>query len=330
MLSRRFLSSVTAKPTIGFVGLGQMGFPMAANLMKKTGSPFIIYDAFPATTSKFVELAKSIQHPNQSVSIAETPKSLAAQCDVIVTMLPAGPHVKSVYLDAESGLLAGLAGRTNILLVDSSTIDVATSKMVAETAKNAGAVMLDAPVSGGTLGAEAGTLTFMVGAPSTEAFDNVKENVLAHMGKNIVHCGPTGTGQVAKICNNMMLGISMLAASETMNLGVRLGMDPKLLAGIINTSSGRCWSTDTYNPCPGVMPNVPASRDYTGGFGTSLMAKDLGLAVAAAGESKSTVTLGAVAHQIYNQVSSQKEFKQKDFSSVYKWLNDNQEVLEKK
>ncbi|ORY25862.1 3-hydroxyisobutyrate dehydrogenase [Rhizoclosmatium globosum] len=329
MLARRTCSfqPISIQPTIGFVGLGQMGFPMAANLMKKTGSPFVVFDAFPATASKFVENAKDLKAQNQSVSVAATPRDLAAQCDVIVTMLPAGPHVKSVYLDAETGLLAGIKGRNNVLLVDSSTIDVATSKHVAETVGNAGAVMLDAPVSGGTLGAEAGTLTFMVGSPSVTTFNTVKDTILVHMGKNIVHCGTVGNGQVAKICNNMMLGISMVAASETMNLGVRLGMDPKLLAGIINTSSGRCWSTDTYNPCPGVLPNVPASRDYTGGFGTSLMAKDLSLAVSAAHESKSTVTLGAVAHQIYNQVSSQKEFKNKDFSSVYKWLNDNQEKI---
>ncbi|KAI9338827.1 3-hydroxyisobutyrate dehydrogenase [Obelidium mucronatum] len=306
-----------------------MGFPMASNLMKKTGSPFVVYDAFPATATKFAEAAKDLKAQNQTISVAATPRDLAAQCDVIVTMLPAGPHVKSVYLDSDTGLLAGLAGRKNVMLIDSSTIDVATSKQVAEKVEKSGAVMFDAPVSGGTLGAEAGTLTFMVGSPTVQTFNTVKDTVLVHMGKNIVHCGTVGNGQVAKICNNMMLGISMIAASETMNLGVRLGMDPKLLAGIINTSSGRCWSTDTYNPCPGVLPNVPASRDYTGGFGTSLMAKDLSLAVSAAHESKSTVALGAVAHQIYNQVSSQKEYKNKDFSSVYKWLNDNKDILDK-
>lgn len=121
----------------------------------------------------------------------------------------------------------------------------------------------------------------------------------------------------------MLLGISMIAASETMNLGVRMGMDPKLLAGIINSSSGKCWSTEVYNPCPGVLPNVPAARDYTGGFGVSLMAKDMGLAVNAANETKSTVVLAGVAHQIYNQVMSQEGYEKKDFSSVFKWLNDN-------
>lgn len=141
------------------------------------------------------------------------------------------------------------------------------------------------------------------------------------MGKNITFCGLPGNGQVAKICNNMLLGISMLAAAETMNLGVRMGMDPKLLNDIINTSSGRCWSTDTYNPCPGVLTGVPASRDYSGGFGVQLMTKDMGLAVNAATDTKSTTILAGVAHQVYTQVSSTKGFEAKDFSSVYKWLN---------
>ncbi|KAJ3318173.1 hypothetical protein HDU76_000908 [Blyttiomyces sp. JEL0837] len=305
-----------------------MGFPMASNLRKKTAhlnSPtFQIYDAFAASSTRFQESLNQ-SHPSVPITVASTPRELAESCDIIVTMLPAGPHVREVYLNAETGLLKGVEGRKkgSVLLVDSSTIDVQTSKEVAQAAGLAGAVMLDAPVSGGTLGAEAGTLTFMVGAPSSQVFNTVKDHVLVHMGKNIVHCGEVGNGQVAKICNNMLLGISMIAASETMNLGVRLGMDPKLHASILNTSSGRCWSTDTYNPCPGVLPNVPAARDYEGGFGTALMAKDLGLAVAAANEAKATVTLGAVASQLYQQVSSAPGFEKKDFSSVYKWLNDN-------
>ncbi|KAJ3241371.1 hypothetical protein HDU81_000935 [Chytriomyces hyalinus] len=318
---RRMYSQVPSKPVIGFVGLGQMGYPMAMNLVAKGGATsFVVYDTSAPVAERLAAASGA-----GVVTVAKTPSEVAEACDVVVTMLPAGPHVRDVYLHASTGLVAGLAraGRKNALLVDSSTIDVATSKDVARAVESAGSVMLDAPVSGGTLGAEAGTLTFMVGSPNAQTFNTVKDRILVHMGKNIVHCGTVGNGQVAKICNNMMLGISMIAASETMNLGVRLGMDPKLLAGIINTSSGRCWSTDTYNPCPGVLPNVPAARDYTGGFGTSLMAKDLSLAVSAAHESKSTVTLGAVAHQIYNQVSSQKEYKTKDFSAVYKWLNDN-------
>ncbi|KAJ3101420.1 hypothetical protein HDU97_001350 [Phlyctochytrium planicorne] len=319
---------VAAKPRIGFIGLGQMGYPMANNLRTKTlptAESFKIFDAFPATATKFITA-------NTTATSVQTPKDIGSSCDIIVTMLPAGPHVRKVYLDEQSGILAGLKGRPSgsVLLIDSSTIDVGTAKAVAAASAQAGAVMIDAPVSGGTLGAEAGTLTFMVGSPSLDVFQFAKDHVLVHMGKNIVHCGESGNGQVAKICNNMMLGISMVAASETMNLGVRLGMDPKLLASILNTSSGRSWSTEIYNPCPGVLPNVPASRDYEGGFGNPLMAKDLGLAVSAAAEAKATVTLGAIASQIYGQISSTPGFENKDFSSVYKWLNDNSVKLAKK
>ncbi|KAJ3209216.1 hypothetical protein HDU67_006320 [Dinochytrium kinnereticum] len=318
---RKAASLRVAEAARRFIGLGQMGYPMATNLRAKTAhtsESFHIFDASTDTASKFIA-------SNSGSASVKTPKDIGSTCDIIVTMLPAGPHVRKVYLDSDTGILSGLKGRPegSVLLIDSSTIDVGTAKAVAVQAAEAGGVMIDAPVSGGTLGAEAGTLTFMVGSPSEQIFQFAKEKVLAHMGKNIVHCGETGNGQVAKICNNMMLGISMIAASETMNLGVRLGMDPKLLASILNTSSGRCWSTDTYNPCPGVLPNVPASRDYAGGFGNPLMAKDLGLAVGAASEAKATVTLGAIAGQIYAQVASTPGFEGKDFSSVYKWLNDN-------
>ncbi|KAJ3144271.1 hypothetical protein HK101_002749 [Irineochytrium annulatum] len=316
-------------PRIGFIGLGQMGYPMASNLHAKTGSTrssFLVYDAHADTARKFAASHGS------TVAVTTSPRDLARDADVIVTMLPAGPHVREVYLDAERGILGGLAGRGKgeAVVIDSSTIDVKTARDVAAAAGTAGQVMLDAPVSGGTNGAAAATLTFMVGAPDLKAFEWARDGVLKHMGANFVHCGEVGNGQVAKICNNMLLGISMVAASETMNLGVRLGMDPKLLASILNTSSGRCWSTDTYNPCPGVLPNVPASKDYEGGFGTALMAKDLGLAVAAAGEAKATVTLGAIANQIYSQVSSTPGFEKKDFSSIYKWLNDNAVRMSKK
>jgi 3-hydroxyisobutyrate dehydrogenase len=177
--------------------------------------------------------------------------------------------------------------------------------------------MADAPVSGGTGGAEAGTLTFMVGA-EPQLFERIKP-LLGHMGKNIVHCGGAGTGQVAKICNNMLLGISMVGVAEAMNLGVSLGIDPKVLAGIINTSSGRCWSSDTYNPYPGVLPNAPASRGYTGGFGTDLMLKDLGLATDAAKQAKASVVMGATAQQLYQLLSSQGAGGQ-DFSAIINLL----------
>ena len=192
-------------------------------------------------------------------------------------MLPSSPHVRSVYL-GEYGVLAGVKPGTP--LIDSSTIDPLTSREVAMDAKAKGCPMVDAPVSGGVGGAEAGTLTFMVGG---EAHDyEAAKPILQAMGKNIVHCGGIGNGQVAKICNNMMLAIEMIATSEGMTLAAKLGMDPKIFAAIVNTSSGRCWSSDTYNPYPGVLENVPASRGYTGGFGADLMLKDLTLVTDAA------------------------------------------------
>jgi len=207
--------------------------------------------------------------------------------------------------------LAGVA--PDVTLIDSSTIDPHTAREVAVLAAQHGNPMADAPVSGGTGGAEAGTLTFMVGGDAG-VFEKIAP-VLRHMGKNIVHCGESGTGQVAKICNNLLLGISMIGVSEAMNLGVALGIDAKVLAGIVNTSSGRCWSSDTYNPYPGVMENVPAARGYTGGFGADLMLKDLGLAVDAAKLSKQPVVLGALAQQLYQMFSAQGAGGQ-DFSAI--------------
>jgi 3-hydroxyisobutyrate dehydrogenase len=173
--------------------------------------------------------------------------------------------------------------------------------------------MVDAPVSGGVAGAEAGTLTFMVGGDAAD-FERAKA-VLQAMGKNIVHCGGIGNGQVAKICNNMMLAIEMIATSEGMTLASKLGMDPKVFASIVNTSSGRCWSSDTYNPFPGVLENVPSSRGYTGGFGSDLMLKDLTLVTEAAKSAKHPVMLGAIAQQIYQKHSTDGNGL-KDFSSV--------------
>ncbi|KAI9339543.1 3-hydroxyisobutyrate dehydrogenase [Zopfochytrium polystomum] len=323
--SRRALS-IPAKPTIGFIGLGQMGFPMAANLLAKTAATadahFHVFDAHLPTAKRFKEESSAAAAAAPTVVVHDSPRSLAKECDVIVSMLPEGKHAREVYLDDARGVLAGLDSSSSALLVDSSTIDVPTSKYIAAAAaaSAAKAVYIDAPVSGGTLGAKAATLTFMTGAPSQAVFDAAEKEVLRHMGAKSVWCGDVGNGLVAKICNNMLLGISMIAASETMNLGVRMGMDPKLLASILNSSSGRCWSTDTYNPCPGVLPNVPASRDYEGGFGSSLMAKDLGLALDAAQDAKAAVTLGAVAAQVYRIVAATEGLEKKDFSVVYRWL----------
>jgi 3-hydroxyisobutyrate dehydrogenase len=274
---------------IGFIGLGRMGGPMARNLLK-AGHTVVVFDVVrrnvEALTAAGAEPAASA-------------KQAAAQAELIITMLPSSPQVKTVYL-GEDGVLAGV-GR-GIPLIDCSTIDPHTAREVASIAATGANAMADAPVSGGTGGAEAGTLTFMVGASSGH-FEFIKP-ILAHMGKNIVHCGDSGTGQIAKICNNMLLGITMIGVAETMNLGAALGIDPKILAGIINTSSGRCWSSDTYNPYPGVMDNVPAARGYTGGFAADLMLKDLGLAADAAKQVHTPVILGATAQQLYQSFSA--------------------------
>ena len=292
---------------IGFVGLGHMGAPMARNLLK-AGHSLTVYDV----VQRNVDALKAA-----GASAATSPARAASGVELVVTMLPSSPHVKAVYLE-DDGVLSGVAG--GVTLIDSSTIDPHTAREVAERAARHGNPMADAPVSGGTGGAEAGTLTFMVGG-SVEVFEQIAP-VLRQMGKNIVHCGESGTGQVAKICNNLLLGISMIGVSEAMNLGTALGIDAKVLAGIINTSSGRCWSSDTYNPYPGVMDNVPAARGYTGGFGAELMLKDLTLALDAAKLSKQPVVLGALAQQLYQMFSSQGAGGQ-DFSAIINLYRKN-------
>jgi 3-hydroxyisobutyrate dehydrogenase len=218
--------------------------------------------------------------------------------------------VRSVWL-GEEGVLAGI--RQGVPAVDCSTIDPQTARDVAAAAAKHGVAMADAPVSGGTGGATAGTLTFMVGA-TPELFATLQP-VLAQMGRNIVHCGEVGTGQIAKICNNLLLAISMVGVSEAMALGDALGIDTGVLAGIINSSTGRCWSSEMYNPWPGIVETAPASRGYTGGFGAELMLKDLGLATEAARQAHQPVVLGAVAQQLY-QAMSQRGDGGKDFSAI--------------
>lgn len=300
---------ISPETKIGFVGLGQMGFHMANNLRSKMANPMTVFDTNPDILSKF-------KGDKDAVKIAASPKEVAQSSSVIITMLPASDHVKAVYF-GNNGLMEGAARGT--LFIDSSTIDPHVSKEIAAKVEAAECHAVDAPVSGGILGAEAGTLTFMVGSKNEQEFLQAKA-YLQLMGKNIVSCGDNGNGQVAKICNNLLLAIGMIGTAEAMNLGQKLGMDPKLLASILNTSSGRCWSSDTYNPCPGVLENVPSSRGYTGGFGVSLMAKDLGLAVNAANGVKANILLGTLSQQIYGLVSKTEGFHHSDFSSVFKWL----------
>ena len=288
---------------IGFIGLGNMGGPMVRNLLA-AGHQLSIFDLLKPA----VEALRSA-----GASSVDSITALAqSDVELIITMLPAASHVKAVYL-GEKGLLASIA--PGIRLIDSSTIDPMSAREVASAAQQQNNPMLDAPVSGGTGGAEAGTLTFMVGGSVADF--NAALPVLQTMGKNIVHCGAAGNGQVAKVANNMLLAISMIGVAEAMSLGVSLGMDPKTLAGVINTSSGRCWSSDTYNPYPGVINGAPAARGYSGGFGTDLMLKDLGLATDAAKQQKKPVILGAVAQQLYQTFSAQGHGTL-DFSAIIK------------
>lgn len=288
---------------IGFLGLGNMGSPMASNLLK-AGYQLSVFDLSSSAVAELTE--KGAQ------GCATIDALVAATPDVLISMLPAAAHVKGVYL-GEEGLIAQLTKPT--FLIDCSTIDPHSAREVAKAAKDAGHSMVDAPVSGGTAGAQAATLTFMVGG-ATEDLQHIQP-ILQAMGKNITHCGDSGNGQVAKVANNMLLGISMIGVAEAMALGVSLGMDAKTLAGIINTSSGRCWSSEINNPYPDVLENVPASRGYSGGFGSDLMLKDLGLATEAARLAKQPVMLGAAAQQLYQAFSLQGNGNL-DFSAIIK------------
>jgi 3-hydroxyisobutyrate dehydrogenase len=287
---------------IAFIGLGNMGAPMARNLLK-AGHTLQLFDLNATVLAELAELGGQI---------APCPRDAAAAAELVITMLPAASHVRSVYLN-DDGVLAGI--RPGTPAVDCSTIDPQTVRDISAAALRQGVELGDGPVSGGTGGAQAGTLTFMVGA--SPALFALLQPVLAQMGRNIVHCGEVGTGQIAKICNNLLLGISMIGVAEAMALGAALGIDTGVLAGIINSSTGRCWSSDSYNPWPGVVETAPASRGYSGGFGAELMLKDLGLATEAARQARQPVVLGAVAQQLYQAMSLRGEGGL-DFSAIIK------------
>jgi len=296
---------------IAFIGLGHMGGPMARNLLR-AGHALHVFDLGAEAMHSLVA---------EGAQAAASPADAARNAEFVITMLPAPRHVEAVLCGSGgpggdgTGVLASVP--RGVPIVDCSTIDPATVQRLAQLAAAQGNPLADAPVSGGTGGAAAGTLTFMVGG-SAEVFAQVQP-VLQGMGQHIVHCGPVGTGQVAKICNNLLLAISMIGVAEAMSLGVALGIDPQVLAGIVNTSSGRCWSADTYNPYPGVMPNAPASRGYSGGFGVDLMRKDLGLANDAARQVHQPLPLGAQALQLY-ELWSRQGHGQLDFSSIIQLL----------
>ena len=289
---------------IGFIGLGNMGLPMAVNLIK-AGHQIEGVDVNPESINKL----KAAGGSN-----AEFAKVAAARADVVITMLPAGQQVREIYLGG-GGIVENANAGT--LLIDCSTIDVDAARAVAAKAEKKGLLMLDAPVSGGVGGAAADTLTFMVGG-SAQAYTRAL-SILEKMGKTIVHAGGAGTGQAAKICNNMILGVSMIAVSEAFVLAEKLGLDHQKLFDISSKSSGQCWSMTSYCPVPGPVPASPANRDYAAGFTAAMMLKDLRLAQDAAKSSGAKTALGADAERIYSAYVASGEAG-RDFSSIIRFV----------
>lgn len=285
---------------IAFIGLGNMGGPMALNLLK-AGHALRVFDLNRPAVAEAVSAG--------AVAAADAAEAVH-DAEVVVSMLPASRHVEGLYL-GENGLLGKIPA--GALVIDCSTIAPASARKVAGAAGDRGLAMLDAPVSGGTAGAQAGTLTFIVGGP--EATLERARPYLQAMGRNIFHCGDSGAGQVAKLCNNMALGVIMAVTGEALALGAAHGLDAKTLSQMMAVSTGRSWATEVCNPWPGVLENAPASRGYSGGFGNDLMLKDMGLAVEAAIGVGATVPLGELARNLY-AMNKQAGRGGQDFSSV--------------
>ncbi|MDH2297597.1 3-hydroxyisobutyrate dehydrogenase [Cobetia sp. 29-18-1] len=294
--------------SIGFIGLGNMGGPMALNLVK-AGHAVRVFDLVESAMSELVEAG---------ATRAASPGEVIEGVEVLISMLPAGQHVRKLYLgdkeDGAGGLLATLDA--SVLVIDASTIAPDDARLVARHAAERGITFMDAPVSGGVGGARAGTLSFIVGGEA-DGYARA-EPLLEVMGKNLFHAGPAGSGQVAKICNNMLLGILMSGTAEALALGVKNGLDPAVLSEVMKQSSGGNWALNVYNPWPGVMEAAPASNDYQGGFLVDLMTKDLGLAWEMALGSKSAVPMGSQARNLFVQHAAQGAGRL-DFSSIQRF-----------
>lgn len=290
--------------TVGFIGLGNMGGPMAANLVK-ANHKVTVFDLSEAALD---------QARAAGCAVASDVQSVTEGADFVISMLPADHHVEGVYL-GEKGLKNVLD--KNTLVIDCSTISAETARKVAAELAESGLAFIDAPVSGGVGGAKAGTLTFICGGAETSV-DRARD-VLNAMGKNVFRAGDAGSGQVAKICNNMLLSVLMAGTSEALQLGIAHGLDAKVLSEIMLQSSGRNWTLEVYNPCPGVMDGVPSSNDYQGGFLVDLMAKDLGLAQQAALRSGASTPMGSLTLNLYRSWA-QLGHGREDFSSIFKYV----------
>lgn len=303
--------------TFGVIGLGQMGSGMAVNVLKDQNvEKLFIYDsnihAVEAVRAAAIE-THGAERANNAIVHCSTVREIGFFSDTVVTMLPNGKIVSAVYDELLSEV------KKDAFLIDSSTIDVATARAVAARAVAKGAhAFCDAPVSGGVVGAKAGTLTFMVGAETEAIFLNAKVR-LSPMAKNVIHCGKAGSGQIVKLCNNLVLAQHMVAVSEAMLMGTKLGAEASVLAAVMNTSTGKCWACEVNNPIPGVVPTAPAGRGYSGGFAAALMHKDLGLAIAAANSVGVNVAGADNAMKMYDEMLHT-GLGDKDFSAVMKLI----------
>ncbi|WP_395376311.1 3-hydroxyisobutyrate dehydrogenase [Marinicella sp. W31] len=289
---------------VTFIGLGNMGGPMAHNLIKN-GYELTVYDL----NKQAVEEAVAV-----GAQAADNAVEAVKEANVVISMLPNGAIVKSLFL-GKNGLIPHL--RKDVLVIDSSTIAAADARDVAQACRQQDIAMIDAPVSGGTAAAIAGTLTFICGGSAAD-FEQAKP-ILSAMGKNIFHAGENGAGQVAKICNNMLLAVHMIGTAEALNMGTSQGLDPTVLSEIMKASSGNNWSLQLYNPYPDVMESVPSSNGYQGGFMVNLMSKDLGLSQELASQSKSSTPMGSLATQLY-QIHQNSGYGELDFSSILKLM----------
>lgn len=303
-------SPTATPPRVAFLGLGHMGGPMAVNLVQ-AGVPVTGFDVVPAA----LDVARE-----NGITVADSPQEAVRDAQVVITMFPSGQHVRAAYTGADGaeGLLAAApAGAT---FLDCSTINISEAQEVATLAKEAGFKAADAPVSGGVVGAQAGTLAFMVGAP-----DDVYQEIyplLDIMGARIVHCGDNGMGQAAKICNNMILGISMVAVSEAFVLAEKLGLEHQAMYDVVSKASGQCWALTTNCPVPGPVPTSPANHDYQPGFGGALMSKDLNLAVTAIEQTGVDAQMGQLAAEIYKKFSDGEGARQ-DFSGIINTIRED-------
>jgi 3-hydroxyisobutyrate dehydrogenase len=289
---------------IGFVGIGNMGFPMVTNLLK-AGFAVEVYDVRPEAT----DAARA-----RGAQVAGSTADAAGRAEVLITMLPNSPEVEQAYLGPK-GVREG--ARAGLVCIDMSTIDPATTRRVGERLGAAGIHLLDAPVSGAVPRAVEGTLTIMVGGEAA-LVESVRP-ILGVMGRNVIHVGPLGSGEVAKICNNLIAGVSMIAVAEAFTIGLRAGVDPKVLHEVISKSSGNCWAIEHNCPVPGLVPKAASTNGFAAGFMTDLMAKDLSLARAAARDLGVTCFTGALAHELYT-LASRHGLGRKDFSSVMQLL----------